>query len=141
MMKGTSALVRGRVVCSARAIRSIQPRFGIAFDQCGAVVGFVRFWTGVDWEARAVWSGVGSNVSLVNIVCFDEVCCEACLAEVDRYFTARGRPLEVGTEKPVYCAHELDGNEAGEELFEVSFKVGISGEIDEVVNVNDDERV
>jgi hypothetical protein len=55
----------------------------LAFDEGGAVIGFVGFGTCVNREARAVGSGVGGDVACVDVVVFDEVHRETSLAEVD----------------------------------------------------------
>jgi hypothetical protein len=58
----------------------------LAFDEGGAVIGFVGFGTCVDREAQAVGSGVGGYVVCVDVVVFNEVRRETSLAEVDLNF-------------------------------------------------------
>ncbi len=55
----------------------------LAFNEGRAVVGFVRFGTCVDREARALGSGVGGDVACVDIVVFNKVRRKTSLAEVD----------------------------------------------------------
>jgi hypothetical protein len=45
----------------------------LAFDEGGAVIGFVGFGTCVDREAQAVGSDLGCDVACVDVVVFDKV--------------------------------------------------------------------
>jgi hypothetical protein len=58
----------------------------LASKECGAVVGFVGFRAGVDGSARAIGSGIRSDVARVNVIVFNKVHREAGLSEVDRHF-------------------------------------------------------
>ena len=58
----------------------------LAFNEGGAVTGFVGFETCIDREARAVGSGVGGDVACVDVVVVNEVRHKTSLAEVDWSF-------------------------------------------------------
>ncbi len=83
----------------------------LTFYQGGAIVGLVRLRAGVDRQAGAVGSGIEGDVACVDIVIFDKMRSKPCLAEVDRNFIVRARPLKVGTEEPVNISHEIDRDE------------------------------
>ena len=93
----------------------------LAFNECWAVVRFVGFRAGVDGEAGAVGSSVRCDLALMNGIIFDEVCRKTGLTEMNRDVTIETRPLEMGTEKPVDRAHEVNGDKPREELFKSTF--------------------
>ncbi len=61
----------------------------------------------------------------VGVISLDKVSGEASLAKVHRDHIVLTRPLEMGTQEPVDSPHEIDGDEAGEELFEPAFDLRI----------------
>jgi hypothetical protein len=106
-----------------------------AFDERGAIVGFVRFWTGVNGEAGAVGSCVGRDVAITNAVIFDEVCGEAGLTQVNGDVAIEAGPLKMSTEKPVDRTHKINCDELRKELFEPTFDCGVFRKINEVIHV------
>ena len=58
----------------------------LAFEECRAVIGLIRFRARIDGEPRTIGSGIGSNIPRVDVVVFDKVSREAGLTEMDRYF-------------------------------------------------------
>ena len=58
----------------------------LAFEECRAVIGLIRFRARIDGEPRTIGSGIGSNIPRVDVVVFDKVSREAGLTEMNRYF-------------------------------------------------------
>ena len=58
----------------------------LAFEECRAVIGLIRFRARIDGEPRTIGSGIGSNIPRVDVVVFDKVSREAVLTEMNRYF-------------------------------------------------------
>jgi hypothetical protein len=58
----------------------------LAFEECRAVIGLIRFWARIDGEPQTIGSGIGSDIPHVDVVVFDKVSREAGLTEMNRYF-------------------------------------------------------
>jgi hypothetical protein len=58
----------------------------IAFEECRAVIGLIRFRARINGEPRTIGSGIGSNILRMDVVVFNKVSREAGLTEMNRYF-------------------------------------------------------
>jgi hypothetical protein len=58
----------------------------LAFEECRAVIGLIRFRARIDGEPRKIGSGIGSDIPRVNVVVFDKVSREAGLTEMNQDF-------------------------------------------------------
>ena len=58
----------------------------LAFEECRAVIGLIRFRARIDGEHQTIGSGIGSDISHMDVVVFDKVSREAGLTEMNQYF-------------------------------------------------------
>ena len=58
----------------------------LAFEECKAVIGLIRFRARIDGEPQSIGSGIGSDIPPMDVVVFDKVSREAGLPEMNQYW-------------------------------------------------------
>ena len=58
----------------------------LAFEECRAVIGLIRFRARIDGEPQTIGSGIESDIPRMDVVIFDKVSLEVGLTEMDGYF-------------------------------------------------------
>ncbi len=71
----------------------------------------------------------------MDVVVFDKVCRESCLAEVDGDVIVGAQPLEVGAKEPVDVPHEFNCDHSREKLFKSVLNLRVLQEVNKVVDV------